>query len=212
MSEDHRETPPKGRTRRTRSKEVTVGEMPRTLPQTSLSRILDGFIQWVGNLVSWLWVVLVLIIVANVVLRYFFARGLVQLEELQWHLYAIGFLIGLSYCVARDSHVRVDVLHMNFALTTKAWIELAGILCFMVPFFYLIMRYSVPFIAESYRVNEISPDPGGLPYRYVIKSFLFIAFALLAVAAFSRLTRVTAHLFGFPRPLYGGSGDTSSGE
>lgn len=181
--------------------EPTYDLLPRTLPQTWLSRRLDAFVIWVGNQVAWLWIILVGVIVANVTLRYVFARGMVEFEELQWHLYAIGFMFGLSYCLARDSHVRVDVLHMHFPLRAKAWIELFGILIFMFPFIGIVIYFAIPFIADSIATNEKSPNPGGLPYWFIIKSFLLIAFIFIAIAAFSRLTRVTAYLFGLPRPL-----------
>src|SRR6056297_27871 len=96
----------------------------RDLPQTRASYVLDTGIIWIGHAVSWLWVVLVAIIVLNVTLRYAFGEGRVELEELQWHLYAVGFLIGFAYCLVYDSHVRVDVFHARFRLRTKAWIEL----------------------------------------------------------------------------------------
>ena len=181
--------------------EPTFVLTPKTLPHTWVSRRLDAFVIWVGNQVAWLWLVLVLVIVANVTLRYVFARGMVEFEELQWHLYAVGFLFGLSYCIARDTHVRVDVLHMHFPLRAKAWIEFFGILIFMVPFVSIVIYYSIPFIAASIAVNEKSPNPGGLPYWYIIKSFLLIAFIFIGIAAVSRFTRVTAYLFGLPRPL-----------
>ena len=86
-------------------------DLPNELPRTTISNALDAGIRAVGDVVSWLWAAIILIILVNVVLRYAFGEGRVELEELQWHLYAVGFLVGLSYCVQSDTHVRVDVFH-----------------------------------------------------------------------------------------------------
>ena len=176
-------------------------DLPNELPRTTISNALDAGIRTVGDWASWLWAGVIVVILFNVIMRYAFGEGRVDLEELQWHLYAVGFLVGLSYCVQSDTHVRVDVFHARFRLSVKAWIELIGLLLFLAPFLWLVIVYSVPFIETSYNQNEASAAPGGLPYRWVIKSALLVAFVLLAVAAVSRLSRVTAHLFGVPRPL-----------
>ena len=176
-------------------------EVPTDLPHTSVSAVLDLIVRKIGEWVSWLWLILVLIIVFNVLLRYVFGEGRVELEELQWHFYAVGFLVGLSYCAIFDGHVRVDIFQARFRLRTKAWIELFGIILFLAPFIGIVLIYAVPFVIRSYNIGEISDAPGGLPARWAIKSFLVVGFALLAVTAVSRLSRVTAFLFGFPRPV-----------
>ena len=176
-------------------------EVPTDLPHTGVSAVLDLIVRKIGEWVSWLWLILVLIIVFNVLLRYVFGEGRVELEELQWHFYAVGFLVGLSYCAIFDGHVRVDIFQARFRLRTKAWIELFGIILFLAPFIGIVLIYAVPFVIRSYEIGEISDAPGGLPARWAIKSFLVVGFALLAVTAVSRLSRVTAFLFGFPRPV-----------
>ncbi len=165
-------------------------------PKTRISRVLDGFVKGVGDIVSWLWVVLVLVIVVNVVLRYVFGRGLIELEEAQWHIYAIGWLVGLSYCVVNDSHIRIDILHERFSLRTKAWIDFIGILFFLIPYTLVVLRYTPEWIEYSFRTDEISDAPGGLAYRWAIKSALFIGYALLLIAAISRMLRAASLIFG----------------
>jgi TRAP-type mannitol/chloroaromatic compound transport system permease small subunit len=98
------------------------------LPHTRLSSVLDAIVRGIGNVVSWVWAILVAVIVVNVTLRYAFGEGRIEFEELQWHLYAIGFLIGLSYCIQNDSHIRIDIFQERFRPHTKAWIELFGII------------------------------------------------------------------------------------
>ena len=171
------------------------------LPNTRLSDMLDGVIRRIGEAISWLWIVLLGVIVVNVTMRYVFGEGRIEFEEIQWHIYSVGFLIGISYCFAADDHVRVDVLHDRMSLRTQAWVELFGLLFFLFPFIALILVYAPNFVAYSYSIGEVSEAPAGLPFRWAIKSFLLIGFGFLALAGVSRLTRVTALLFGLPRPL-----------
>lgn len=182
-----------------------MSDLPRTLeaalPHTRLSRRLDGWLTRIGAAVSWLWLALLVTIVANVVLRYAFGEGRIEFEELQWHLYATGFLVALSYGVVGDDHVRVDFIRNRIGLRMQAWVELYGILLLLLPFLLLVLIYSVPFVAYSWQTGEVSPAPGGLPYRWFIKAMLFVGFALLLLAAWSRLCRVASFLFGAPRPL-----------
>jgi TRAP-type mannitol/chloroaromatic compound transport system permease small subunit len=177
------------------------GSVALVLPATRLSRILDALIEAVGKATSWLWIVLIAIIMVNVVMRYAFGVGLIVFEELQWHFYAVGFMIGLSFGVVGDRHVRIDALADHFAPRTRAWIELFGLLLFLIPFATLIAWDAIPFVTRSFEMSEVSVAPGGLPGRWALKAFIVSALALLAVAAVSRLSRVTAFLFGLPQPL-----------
>jgi TRAP-type mannitol/chloroaromatic compound transport system permease small subunit len=172
-----------------------MAESQIVFPHTRTSRRIDGWLEAIGKFASYIWLVLLGVIVINVMLRYAFSEGRIELEELQWHLYSIGFLLGLAYAYQADTHIRVDVLHERLSLNTQAWIELYGILLFLVPFIALIVIYSFPFVASSYELSEVSPSPGGLPYRWLIKAFLPIGFLLLTLAVFSRLLRVWHFLF-----------------
>ena len=175
------------------------------LPHTRLSDAVDKLLRRIGDFASWIWIILLAVIVINVILRYIFGEGRIEFEEIQWHLYSIGFLIGLSYTFEADDHVRVDVLHNRCSLRTQAWIELYGILLLLMPFLILILIYSVPFIVDAFITSERSQAPGGLSYRWIIKAFLFIGFALLSLAAVSRLTRLCSLLFGAPKAMSRGS-------
>jgi TRAP-type mannitol/chloroaromatic compound transport system permease small subunit len=173
-----------------------LAEPRLALPHTRLSSGIDRFVKGIGDAVSWLWLVLVAVIISNVILRYAFGAGRIEFEELQWHLYAVGFLSGLAYCMQADAHVRIDVLHERLRPRSRAWIELYGLLLLLFPFVALICIYGVPFVADSFRTAEISPSPGGLSHRWIIKSALVAGFALLALAGVSRLMRVWVFLFG----------------
>ncbi len=169
------------------------------LPRTALSNVLDSIIRWIGNTTSWFcWVTLVAIIVVNVAARYIFGEGKIYFEEAQSFIYALGFLIGLSFCAESDSHIRIDILHDRFKPRTKAWIDFLGILFLWIPYVLVILIYSPQLISYSLEVGETSASPGGLPFPFLTiwKSFMFVGYVLLLVAAVSRLIRASALIFG----------------
>ena len=93
------------------------------LPHTNVSLWVEKQVTLLGDLVSWIWLVLLATIVVNVVMRYLFGQGRIEFEEIQWHLYAIGFLLGLSYAYVSDIHIRVDVVREKLSEQAQAWIE-----------------------------------------------------------------------------------------
>ncbi len=166
------------------------------LPHTNFSRVVDQRLTQIGEFTSWAWLLLLATIVVNVVMRYLFGEGRIEFEELQWHIYAVGFLLGLSFANVQDAHVRVDVVRAKLSPQTQAWIEWYGILLLLLPFVLLVLIYSMPFVQYSVETSEVSEAPGGLPYRWLIKSALPIGFLLLLLSALSRLSRVGKFLFG----------------
>jgi TRAP-type mannitol/chloroaromatic compound transport system permease small subunit len=112
-------------------------------------------------------------------------------------------LLGLAYAYQADAHIRVDVLHERLSERAQAWIELYGILLFLLPFIILILIFSVPFVLVSVQLNEVSQAPGGLPFRWLIKAALPVGFSLLLLAAISRLSRVWSFLFQSTGATYG---------
>lgn len=166
------------------------------LPHTSFSRWVDHKLTLLGEWSAWLWLALLVVIVVNVLMRYVLGEGRIEFEELQWHLYSVGFLLGLSFANVKDAHVRVDVVRVRLSAEVQAWIELYGILLLLLPFVALVLLYAPAFISYSWVTAEISEAPGGLPFRWAIKSVLFIAFVLLLLSALSRLSRVSQFLFG----------------
>lgn len=169
-------------------------------PRTRLSDVLEAIVEFFGKLFSWIWLPLMLLVVVNVVLRYIIGTNYIAMEEMQWHLYAVGFMIALSFCAVRDGHVRVDVFAERCSPRTRAWFEFFGLVLFLIPFCYVVLLYGYPFVERSFRINEVSAAPGGLPHRWIIKSVILLAFALLTCAAVARLARVSSYLTGFPRP------------
>ncbi|WP_207061507.1 TRAP transporter small permease subunit [Motiliproteus sp. SC1-56] len=182
------------------------------LPNTRFSLSLDALITAIGKVASWLWLVVTGVIIWAVVGRYIFGQGSVTLEELQWHLAGAGWLLGLAYTLAVDDHVRVDVIHERLSLKTQGWIEFFGIVLLLLPFLAIAVYEMIPYALSSYEVGESSPAPAGLSNRWVLKAVLALSFILLAVAALSRLLRVTALLFGFPKPIIRPNNDKDEGD
>lgn len=170
------------------------------LPRTAPSDLLEAIVLNVNYVAAFLWVLLVLVIVFAVTLRYVFGRGSIMLEEIQWHIYGVGFVLALSYALVVDRHVRIDVLAERLPPRGRAWIELVGLVVFLIPFCIAVILEAVPFVLRSWQLNEVSAAPDGLPYRWIPKSFIIWGFSLLLLAAIARLLRVSALLFGRPAP------------
>lgn len=184
---------------------ITGAEGALVLPTTRFSRAVDPLLDRATTVASWLWIALLVVIVANVSMRYAFGAGRIEFEELQWHLYSLGFLLGLAAADRADAHIRVDALRDRFSPTLRAWIELYGLLLLFGPFVALVCITALPFVAESFARGEVSPSPGGLPLRWAIKACLPVGFALLALSGLSRLTRVWAFLFFASRATHSGT-------
>ena len=167
---------------------------PETNEPPRFCRVFDGFINRTGQLISWLAAVLIIVIIVQVTLRYVFGRGLVVLEEVQWHLYAIGIMFGFSYAIVHDSHIRLDLLHGRFDRRRKEKVEIFGILFLLMPMIIVILIHSWPFLYDSIRINERSDAPMGLCCRWFIKAFLPVGFIMMGLAAISRLVRAIAYL------------------
>ncbi|KPQ05907.1 MAG: TRAP-type mannitol/chloroaromatic compound transport system, small permease component [Rhodobacteraceae bacterium HLUCCA12] len=172
-------------------------------PRTRLSNMIEAVINGIGAAVNWLWAALVLIIVVNVTMRYALGVNYIWVEEVQWHIYAIGFMLGIGYAITHDSHVRVDVLAARFRRRTRAWIELLMIVVILGPMVFLIIYFAVPFVEAAYSRGEVSSAVGGLTHRWAIKAVIVVAFAYIGLAALARLVRITALLFGLPKPITG---------
>jgi TRAP-type mannitol/chloroaromatic compound transport system permease small subunit len=179
------------------------------LPTTRISQGVDFVISGIGKTASWMWLIVTGVIIYAVVGRYAFGLGSVTLEEVQWHLAGAGWLLGLGYTLVTDGHVRVDVLHERLSLRGQAWVELFGLLLLLLPFLGLAIYEMVPYAYSSWQQGETSQAPAGLPHRWVLKAVLALSFMLLALAALSRLLKVTALLFGFPRPIRVESGENN---
>ncbi len=155
---------------------------------------VDAATTRVASAASWLQPVLVAVLIVNVVLRYGLGRGFIELEELQWHLFAATVLLGLAGTYAEDAHVRVDLLHQRLGPRGKARVEGLGALLLLLPFAAIVTWWAVDFFLRSWRLAERSPMPSGLPARWVIKGVFLLGMALLLLQAASAAARSLARL------------------
>lgn len=148
---------------------------------------LDKFIHFTARIFCWSYGLLIAAILINVILRYGFSNGLIVFEEIQWHLYAIGMMFGLSFAEITNSQVRVDIVADRLKRRTVRKWEIVGAVLFILPFIFVVLINGFDYVMDSYRVGESSNSPLGLPYRWAIKAVIPISFILLAIAVISRL-------------------------
>lgn len=156
---------------------------------------IDNVNEWVGTCVSWLTTLMVLVVCYDVFTRYLLRKSSVAVQELEWHLFAVIFLLAAGYTLRHDKHVRVDVFYARLSRKKKAFIDLAGTLVFLIPFTVLVIWSSLGFVENSFRAMESSPDPGGLPFRYLLKACIPFGFVLLLLQALSLLIKSLTTIF-----------------
>lgn len=148
-------------------------------PGGSLVRVLiERCVDVLGALTSWIALVIVGLMATNVILRYLFSVGTVWAQELEWHLLVPLVLFGMSYALRHGEHVRVDIVYAKFSPRAKVVVDLVSALL-TVAISALVIWLSIKYVQQSYVIDEGSPDPGGIPHRYFIKSLIPVGFALL---------------------------------
>jgi len=157
------------------------------------SATIDALNDRIGLGIRWLALVMVLVGAFNAIARYLTRYVGVSLSsnaylDLQWYFFSLIFLLGAAYGLRHDVHVRVDVLYSRLSRRTRAWIDLAGTVLFLLPFSILMLFVSWPAVRNSWAIHETSPDPGGLP-RYPIKTVILLSFGLLVMQGFSRIVK-----------------------
>lgn len=165
-----------------------------------LSAAIDGLNERVGKLMYWLTMLMILIGVYNATVRYlgnFIGRNLASNAylEAQWYLFGAMFMLGAAYTLKHNAHVRVDIMYGRLSPKGQAWIELLGTVLFLLPFSIMVLYLSLPWVEFSWKLHEVSSNPGGLP-RYPIKTVVPIAFVLLILQGISQLIKAIAVLLG----------------
>lgn len=155
---------------------------------------IDGLNERVGKAVSWLTLALVLLVVVDVIIRRIFSDSQVWITELEWHLFALIFLLGAGYAFRENRHVRVDLFYANFKPKDKALVDIVGNIVFLLPWCIVVGWYAFFYALDSYRVGEISADAGGLPARYLIKAAIFVSILLLFLQSMAQVARAAVVL------------------
>ena len=144
-----------------------------------IGRIVDG----VGFFLAVVMLLLVLNVAFDVMMRYLFHASSVGMQEMEWHLFSVVILFGVGVALRHEAHVRVDFLYDRMSVKTKSLINIGGTVLFLMPLSLLILFGSFDFVVDSYSIQEISEDPGGLPYRWIVKSMIPLAFGFLLFSA-----------------------------
>ena len=150
-----------------------------------ITRLIDTLNEWVGRGVAWVTLGLVLVVFVDVVMRYLFNVSFVFTQELEWHLFGFIFLIGAGYTLLHDGHVRVDIIYQRLGIKGRAWTNLLGVILFLIPGCIMVISTSWQFVANSFSMMEGSPDPGGIPFRFIIKGCIPVGFTLLLLQGIS---------------------------
>ena len=177
----------------------------------------DRVVVGMGKLASWLFVPLMLIIFYDVSQRKWldfdtsimdtpFYVDSTKLQEMEWHLHAVLFLLCLGFAYRADGHVRIELIRDRLSQRARVWMELAGIFLFLLTYCYLIVQFGWAYAGKSYQIGEVSAAQTGLSHRWIIKGMLPVGFALLFAAGVSAALRCVVYLFG-PTYLNERSGD-----
>src|SRR4051812_11019018 len=164
-----RRRPTSGRVSRRRSITAksaasSTARLERGMRTAALGRAadaLDWFIDRIGRITGWCSLAIVLVMAFNVLLRYLFRTGSVAMQELEWHLMAPICMLGLSYAILKDGHVQVDILYGRMPERAKRVIDFISTVL-VVAVVFILLKLSIPYVEQSYRIGERSPDPGGL--------------------------------------------------
>ena len=168
-----------------------------------LERFLNSIVMWVGRVGAWVAIPLMVVIIFDVVTRRFLVLGSTKLQEGEWHLHAVLFLLCIGFTYLKDRHVRISLLHERLSPTVQRWIEFIGCLIFVIPYCVIVFYFSIDFVERSWAVGEASDSATGLPYRWAIKAFMPLGLLFLLIAGIATLLRKFVELFGPPelRPI-----------
>ena len=145
--------------------------------------MLENIIKYLGYFTAFIVAVLVLLVVYDATARYLFSTGSIALQELEWHLFDVIILFGIAYTLRENAHVRVDIFYTSYTEKTKALLNTISAVFFILPFSFLIIYIGIDFVQMSFSQMEASSNPGGLEYRFLVKSLLPLSFAFLSLQA-----------------------------
>lgn len=165
-----------------------------------LARRIDAFQERVGRGVSWLMFGMVAVVFGDVISRYLFRTSWVFVQELEWHLFALVYLLAGGYTMLHNEHVRVDILYSKLSPRRKAWVDFVLLWVFFFPSCLLVIYTTWPFVRNSFLVNEGSPDPGGIPGRWATKSVIIVGFLLLVLQGVSQAVKTLHWAMGWEEP------------
>lgn len=160
-----------------------------------LSAWIDALSDRIGLSVSWALLAAVVICTGNALARYVLHVGSNAWLEIQWYLFAAIFLLAAAHTLRRNEHVRIDILASRLSRRAQAWIDILGIVLFLLPMCWIILVYAVPYVRASFLGGETSANAGGLTV-WPVKLLIPIGFAMLALQGLSELIKRAGFLTG----------------
>jgi TRAP-type mannitol/chloroaromatic compound transport system permease small subunit len=161
--------------------------MRTTLRRTASA--IEALIDATGRLTLWLALAMIALVAVNVLLRYAMSLGSVWAQELEWHLLAAMIMLGIGHALQRGEDVRVDLFYARYGPRARWWVDLASLLL-LLAMALLLFKLSLGYVAQSWVVDERSADPGGIPWRWAVKSLIPLGFGLVALHAVAATIRM----------------------
>lgn len=175
-----------------------------------ISRLIDSLNQRIGNSILWLILVAVLISAGNALVRKVFQISSNALLEVQWYLFSAVFLLGAGYALLKNAHVRIDFFASRLSRRTVHWIEIVGIVVFLLPLCFMLIDLSWPLVWNAWVSGEMSQNAGGL-IRWPVYLLLPVGLTLLFLQGVSELIKQVAYLRGeLKEPDEGQSNDINT--
>lgn len=173
----------------------------------AFSRAIDALNEKVGKTAAWLILAAVLVSTINALIRYTFSTSSNAWLELQWYMFGATVLLGAPHLLCTNGHIRVDLFYGKLNDRQRTWLDLFGLVAFLMPFCWFMLLYSWPWFVESWQIGEISANAGGL-IRWPVKLLLPLGFGLLMLQGVSEIIKRVAALRGviaidthYERPL-----------
>jgi TRAP-type mannitol/chloroaromatic compound transport system permease small subunit len=154
-----------------------------------LAALIEDFIDLIGELNAWIALLMIGLVTTNVLLRYSLSYGSVWAQELEWHLLAALILLGMSHALQRGENVRVDLFYAHYSPLGKRVVDVLSALLLIavsLSFIWLSMAY----VEQSRSINEASPDPGGIPLRWLVKALIPLGYGLMLLQQLAQLLRL----------------------
>ncbi|MDK1025024.1 MAG: TRAP transporter small permease subunit [Gammaproteobacteria bacterium] len=162
---------------------------------------LDQFSEITGSVISWLLLLMMLVTSLVVFMRYLLNMGSIAMQESVTYMHGIVFLLGIAYALKKQAHVRVDILYQNFSIRTQALVDLLGTILFLIPFAAFVTWVSIEYVSFSWSLQESSPEPGGLPGVFLLKTLIPIMSITLMLQGISELIRNALIVLGSEKDL-----------
>ncbi|MEM9254424.1 MAG: TRAP transporter small permease subunit [Pseudomonadota bacterium] len=152
-------------------------------------QMIDAFTDRCGQILIWLSLAMAIVTAYVVIIRYGFNSGSILAQEAVTYLHGSLFLLGAAYALKMGAHVRVDIFYRSFQPRTRAWIDSLGGIVFLLPLCVFIVLSSWGYVTESWSMRETSPEPGGIPAVFLLKTLIPVGAILLAIQGVAEILR-----------------------